>query len=450
MCGSNFLSIPIRKSGEVSMAELLINEFFSTYPFHMFAYLPFHTNLRYPGKITILLSALAEIIYLAVFAILVHAGFPAVSVQYLAIPILGFFLYHLVQANIGIVTFQYTFVLDYLMVIRASSFFICRQFLHCGFYTWQSGVTTLLLVLLTTRFMIKRLTEIIDSLSAIQAPAIWKTAWLLPFSATMIIFLLTGNIRDGNFDQADLFARVLLLVCMFLISHTLIMLLRFFKDQAEAAAKSETMEKLLEIQSDQYSLLTARIQDNRRARHDFRQHLAVIRDCADRGDLASLKNYLNDYENMFPIQEVRTYCKNYAVNAILSFYAEKAEKNGISMQVTIQMADPPVIPETEFCVLVGNLLENAVDACADTDAEIQSFIRLHVVQTGSSMLSITADNTSSGSPNWSGDKLLSTKHSGYGIGTESIRMIAERYSGDARFRWKDGIFYASVMLNPQV
>jgi len=51
------------------MAELLINEFFSTYPFHMFAYLPFHTNLRYPGKITILLSALAEIIYLAVFAI---------------------------------------------------------------------------------------------------------------------------------------------------------------------------------------------------------------------------------------------------------------------------------------------------------------------------------------------------------------------------------------------
>ena len=65
------------------MAELLINEFFSTYPFHMFAYLPFHTNLRYPGKITILLSALAEIIYLAVFAILVHAGFPAVSVQYL-------------------------------------------------------------------------------------------------------------------------------------------------------------------------------------------------------------------------------------------------------------------------------------------------------------------------------------------------------------------------------
>lgn len=430
------------------MAELLFNEFCSTYPFHMFAYIPFHANLRYSGKRTILCSAAAELIYLAVFALLVKIGFPAVYVQYTAIPILGFFLYNLVQANIGIITFQYTFVLVYLMVIRACAFFICKQFLNCGFYTWQSGTIILVMVLLSAHFMMKRLMEIIDSLSAIQAPAIWKTAWLLPFSATMIIFLLTGNIRDGGFSQADLLARILLLVCMFLISHTLIMLLRFFKEQAEAAAKSETMEKLLEIQSDQYNLLTARIRDNRRARHDFRQHLAVIKDCTDRGDLASLKSYLKDYENMFPLQDVRTYCKNYAVNAILSFYAEKAEKNGISLQASIQMSDPPVIPETEFCVLIGNLLENAVDACKDTDPGIQPFVRLHIAQTSSSMLSITADNTSSGSPNWSGDKLLSTKHSGYGIGTESIRMIAERYNGDARFTWKDGIFYASVMLNP--
>lgn len=264
----------------------------------------------------------------------------------------------------------------------------------------------------------------------------------------MIIFLLTGSIRSGSFTQAALMARILMLLCMFLISHTLILLLRFFKEQAEAAVKTESMEKLLEIQSDQYNLLTARIRDSCRARHDFRQHLAVIKDCADRGDLASLQAYLKDYESMFPVQDVRRYCKNYAVNAILSFYAEKAEKTGITTQFQIQMGEPLLIPETEFCVLIGNLLENAVDACADTDDGIQPFIRLHVCQTSSSMFSITADNTSASGPTWSGDRLLSTKHTGYGIGTESIRMIAERYHGDARFSWKDGMFYASVMLNP--
>ena len=415
------------------MAELLFNEFFCTYPFHIFAYLPFHSTLRISGRKILLVSVMAELLYLTVFALLVSAGFPAVYVQYTAIPVFGIFLYSLVKANVGIITFQYIFVIDYLMVIRACAFFVCQTFFHCGFFSWQSGLITFVLVLLTAWFMMKRLMEIIDSLSAIQAPALWKTAWLLPFSATMIIFLLTGSIRSGSFTQAALMAR---------------MLLRFFKEQAEAAVKTESMEKLLEIQSDQYNLLTARIRDNSRARHDFRQHLAVIKDCADRGDLASLQAYLKDYESMFPVQDVCRYCKNYAVNAILSFYAEKAEKTRITTQFQIQMGEPLLIPETEFCVLIGNLLENAVDACADTDDGIQPFIRLHVCQTSSSMLSITADNTSASGPTWSGNRLLSTKHTGYGIGTESIRMIAERYHGDARFSWKDGIFYASVMLNP--
>ena len=421
------------------MAELLFNEFFCTYPFHIFAYLPFHSTLRISGRKILLVSVMAELLYLTVFALLVSAGLPAVYVQYTAIPVFGIFLYSLVKANVGIITFQYIFVIDYLMVIRACAFFVCQTFFHCGFFSWQSGLITFVLVLLTAWFMMKRLMEIIDSLSAIQAPALWKTAWLLPFSATMIIFLLTGSIRSGSFTQAALMARILMLLCMFLISHTLILLLRFFKEQAEAAVKTESMEKLLEIQSDQYNLLTARIRDSSRARHDFRQHLAVIKDCADRGDLASLQAYLKDDESMFPVQDVRRYCKNYAVNAILSFYAEKAEKTGITTQFQIQMGEP---------LLIRNLLENAVGACADTDDGIQPFIRLHVCQTSSSMLSITADNTSASGPTWSGDRLLSTKHTGYGIGTESIRMIAERYHGDARFSWKDGMFYASVMLNP--
>ena len=280
--------------------------------------------------------------------------------------------------------------------------------------------------------------------------AFWESAWPLPaLYAAFLVFCMPKEIGVILMKRIRIIAVLAVSISLLGIFLLLYEMYRVAKEYARSS-QLDRENQLLAVESRRYMELRSYLEQTRHLRHDFRQHLAVIRDCADRGDLASLKNYLNDYENMFPIQEVRTYCKNYAVNAILSFYAEKAEKNGISMQVTIQMADPPVIPETEFCVLVGNLLENAVDACADTDAEIQSFIRLHVVQTGSSMLSITADNTSSGSPNWSGDKLLSTKHSGYGIGTESIRMIAERYSGDARFRWKDGIFYASVMLNPQV
>lgn len=73
----------------------------------------------------------------------------------------------------------------------------------------------------------------------------------------------------------------------------------------------------------------ARIAENRRARHDFRQHLRVIQDCVKRGDLEDLKSYLAEYEKQFPSHSDHIYCNSYAVNAILAFYADKAENHNI-------------------------------------------------------------------------------------------------------------------------
>lgn len=42
---------------------------------------------------------------------------------------------------------------------------------------------------------------------------------------------------------------------------------------------------------------------------------------------------------------------------------------------------------------------------------------------------------------------VSLKHVGVGIGTESVKSIAEKYNGVCRFENFDGMFYASVMLN---
>lgn len=42
---------------------------------------------------------------------------------------------------------------------------------------------------------------------------------------------------------------------------------------------------------------------------------------------------------------------------------------------------------------------------------------------------------------------LSSKRKGKGIGTESVKYIAAKYNGVAKFEYGDGMFYASVMLN---
>ena len=349
------------------------------------------------------------------------------------------------------ILFFYMFILDYLLVIRAAAFCICEKLFGFNFFSWQSGFITLFLILCTILLMVKAMSHITKGLCSVSVPSFWRTAWLLPCSVTLILLLLTGDIRSGTVTISALLARVLLLICMFLISHFMILFIQQLKEQLETNTRNQAMERLLQIQHDQYSMLQARIAENRRARHDFRQHLRVIQDCVKRGDLEDLKSYLAEYEKQFPSLSDHIYCNSYAVNAILAFYADKAENHNIRLDVKIQMSDTPVIPETEFCVLLGNLLENALDACQTGRSESktsQPFIRVCAIQIGTSTLSITVDNTSVFKPTWINEKLVSTKAAGSGIGTESIRMIAEQYRGDARFEWKDGVFYASVMLNP--
>ena len=433
------------------MIELLLNELLSTFPFHFLAYIPFYKKLKYSPLETVLLVCMCQIFYLGIFTILTLAGFSSVWVQYLAVPIFGVLFCLLVQADRGMILFFYMFILDYLLVIRAAAFCICEKLFGFNFFSWQSGFITLFLILCTILLMVKAMSHITKGLCSVSVPSFWRTAWLLPCSVTLILLLLTGDIRNGTVTISALLARVLLLICMFLISHFMILFIQQLKEQLETNTRNQAMERLLQIQHDQYSMLQARIAENRRARHDFRQHLRVIQDCVKRGDLEDLKSYLAEYEKQFPSHSDHIYCNSYAVNAILAFYADKAENHNICLDVKIQMSDTPVIPETEFCVLLGNLLENALDACQTGRPEsetAQPFIRVCAVQTGTSTLSITVDNTSVFKPTWINEKLVSTKAAGSGIGTESIRMIAEQYRGDARFEWKDGVFYASVMLNP--
>ncbi|MEI3182622.1 MAG: GHKL domain-containing protein [Lachnospiraceae bacterium] len=433
------------------MIELLLNELLSTFPFHFLAYIPFYKRLKYSPLETVLRVCMCQIFYLGIFTILTLAGFSSVWVQYLAVPIFGVLFCLLVQADRGMILFFYMFILDYLLVIRAAAFCICEKLFGFNFFSWQSGFITLFLILCTILLMVKAMSHITKGLCSVSVPSFWRTAWLLPCSVTLILLLLTGDIRSGTVTISALLARILLLICMFLISHFMILFIQQLKEQLETNTRNQAMERLLQIQHDQYSMLQARIAENRRARHDFRQHLRVIQDCVKRGDLEDLKSYLAEYEKQFPSHSDHIYCNSYAVNAILAFYADKAENHNIRLDVKIQMSDTPVIPETEFCVLLGNLLENALDACQTGHPESetsQPFIRVCAIQTGTSTLSITVDNTSVFKPTWINEKLVSTKAAGSGIGTESIRMIAEQYRGDARFEWKDGVFYASVMLNP--
>lgn len=483
------------------MTELIINEALNTFPFLFVGILPAQDSLRFSKRRTLLHMLLWECGYLCIFGLLVQFGFSAVYVQYLAAPLSLVLMMLTFRTDKWIILFHFIFGIDYLLVIRAATFFLCENNISLDFYSWQAGVVTLLMMVSTLIPMSTFLRGTLRTLMSVEIHDFWMTAWLLPFVATTMILLLTGTIRDGHVGSLALLARILLLLCMFMLSHLLILFMKNLQEQIITSERNKTMENLLRVQTEQFEMLNTRIIESRRARHDFRHHRMVLQDMADRNDLHGIQTYLAEYNAEHADRPSKTYSNNPTVNAVVAYYAGHAEAAGIRFTARVQLPEHLLIPDPIFCVLLGNLLENAVDACktelsrgassgaasaeanagglvtesdtvpTETDSSAASVadtaidprigvsasanvrsdqaIRVIVKQNGDACLSIVVDNTCSRKPIWDEGELVSTKHEGHGVGTVSIRYIAQRYDGDARFEWRDGIFYASVMLNPQ-
>ena len=131
---------------------------------------------------------------------------------------------------------------------------------------------------------------------------------------------------------------------------------------------------------------------------------------------------------------------------VILYYLQLAKQNNIDFNVDVSVPSEITVTNNDLCVLLGNILENALDACV-----IQNSCDRKIIMRGrinNNCLLFTIDNTFENDVKKDADDVyFSTKHSGNGIGIESAKAIVERYNGVMRTEQKDGFFYVSVMLN---
>lgn len=428
------------------MAEILLYELLTTLPFHLFAYVPFWQSMRFSKRVTIWLLAAIEVLYLSVAWLLAVLGVSHQTLRLASLPIFGGFFFLLVKESPGKIAFLYAFTADYTMAVHAAVLYL--QFLFPevlgSTYSVQSGLLVLALFLISLPLMLHFFLRTAQRILAIKAPDIWKFIWLLPIAVSATIIAATYY-REGTPDVGFLLSRFMLIICMFLIYYNVIQLVNQTLKQMEDAEHIRHLEQIATVQADQYQLIQSRIEEARRARHDLRQLLRAIQGYIDIDDIPGLSAYIKSYGDSLPSDSVRVYSRNLAVDAVLRFYAEKASSAGIDINISFSAGEIPVIPEPELCVLLGNLLENALENCSSANGH--PFIRMRAVLTEGRALTLTVDNSCTQPPVLKDGHLLSRKHGGPGIGTESIRIISEKYQGFTRFEWKDDVFFTSVLLN---
>ena len=207
----------------------------------------------------------------------------------------------------------------------------------------------------------------------------------------------------------------------------------------------ERKNHYLDMEALEYQLLEERIEDARRARHDVRHHMIVLADFLNAGNYEQLKEYLDHYCQTLPDSHAITFCPHRTINSVILYFAHQAKERLIDFQVQLSVPEQLPVADTDISVLLGNLLENALDACMEFEGE-----KRIIIHGNADMHSVffTIDNTCGNSiqKNQKG-QFLTTKKKGSGIGVESVKHIVERYNGVFTAKKKGEMFYVSFMLN---
>lgn len=275
--------------------------------------------------------------------------------------------------------------------------------------------------------------------------SVWKggTIWALLFTG-ITMFIIPRNysvLYRDRFFYIYLLIVTLLLFCMVYTYYLLYLGARQYYN----INKLERQNQFLGFQSKQYSMLTQHVQETRRIRHDFRQQMVVIRGLAEKGNLNELKKYLSDYQSSMPAPYI-SLCANPAVDAIASYYNDLCRESGIPVKWAINLPRELSMPEPEFCMMLGNLLENAIDAAKILPpAKRKMQVISHMASP--SMLVLIVENSHNNLVRKKGHRFLSTKHSGDAIGLASVQETVDCYHGDMRIDYDECSFTVNILLN---
>ena len=419
-----------------------------TLPFRLLAYYPFRHRLRLPVPAVAALVGGSQLVLAALY------GFAALNGWSSAVPTLVFAAACLctflscIRADMWKALFLCIFVTDYVIVVRGLAYFIEASLFYRPDMVLSGPRTSLIIVILfavSSPLILWFFHRTRDRVLQTDAPAMWRTIWIMPAFTTLIVLMYTTDVTPESVRRPEfLIARVLLIELMFVVYDVLLYTLDVLRRQAALSERSAQQKMMLAMQSTQYHQLERHIQDATQARHDLRQHLRIIRSYLEDGSIDELREYLDRYEQYVPPDTNRTFCRNYAVNTIVCYYAEEARKAQVDFSVRVNIPEKLAVGEPELCAILGNLLENALDACRGI-TECAPFIRLRADGTDG-RIALVVDNTCLSAPAQRGGRFLSSKHGGYGTGTASVRAIAERYNGTAEFRCENNVFYASVLL----
>ncbi len=212
--------------------------------------------------------------------------------------------------------------------------------------------------------------------------------------------------------------------------------------------RKKTFLKYAELQAEQSGRHLNEVRSIHRQmrayKHDFHHHLQALRGQIAAGEYERALEYIDVLDAKLLHVDTLLKTGNAALDAILSGKIARAKEKGIDITVKANVPDRLTIPDVELSVVVGNLLDNAAEAC-EKSAHTPPFIRIYISMKGN-MLYFSMMNSAAQKRQKTGKLFASSKRGFHGFGLGHVRDIIEKHGGWCKFNSEDGAFTSEFLV----
>lgn len=252
---------------------------------------------------------------------------------------------------------------------------------------------------------------------------------LIPIGSIYImnnIFMLGYKLHSNRANIQSAVTAVILLGVNVLVFYIYIKL----ADDLQLRRMTSVYEQQLDLcerHQQERELSILRLRD---MRHNMKNNLVSILAYAENGDNEKIIRFVNEIMEEGGIKtSTVTNSGNIVIDSLIGYWYVEAKKVGIDFSVNLNIPMEMPFRGADICLILGNLLENAVEAAQK--AEGKKYIRLHMKYDKNNLLLFVENNYKGVLIKTKDKRLKSTKTDAenHGVGLSSVYRIAAKYHG---------------------
>lgn len=261
------------------------------------------------------------------------------------------------------------------------------------------------------------------------------------------IVAVGGLVVDSYYTNGNIYPNLSLVLLaslsIYLMLLSIVYMLRtvtVYKEFEISSARLTLARNQIAMQTEYYDALSVQINEVRSVRHDVRHFVGALKRLSDEGRYEELNRFLNEYAAKADPSPLPVFCENAVANSILGYYFLRLKERGIPLHCACRIPKQLSVSDSDLCVVLGNALENALEACGKLENPEARFVSVES-RTANGQLLIKIANAYNGFLNQTDERYLTTKNDPYhGIGLQNIKKVVDAYKGFVKTEHNGTVF----------